>query len=66
MGLNDEQEKIRQAWEWLENAPYESEPYEASFEHLRLNLTDYQDQIRLLAVDTRRYAEALVDGTLED
>jgi hypothetical protein len=61
MGLNDQAEKLRQAWEWLENAPFDSEQYQAAYEYLDdeyvVKNLDLGYAARLWDVDSRRWRE---------
>lgn len=58
MGFNDEREKLRQAREWLYEAPTDSEHWRASWEHVTHVLTYTSDP------QLRTEAQALADTVL--
>jgi hypothetical protein len=70
MGLNDEAEKLRYAWEQINTAVVDSEAYNAAYEYLdeEIVVKHFQPEEwkKLIEIDTRRWREAQGDGTLAD
>lgn len=61
MALKDKADKLNYAWEQLEDAPFDSEQYQAAYEYIDeevvLKNFDPDSWNRLVTIDSRRFQE---------